>query len=398
MSTSAPRLLVLLLIYAAFVSMGLPDGMLGAAWPSMRPELGVSLDDNWLMLLLGTCGAALSSFSSGIAVRTFGMGRVLVATTTLTALVICGYALSPNLGLITLLAFFLGLGNGSIDAGLNHFVASTLSSRHMSWLHAFWGVGVSLGTLGITVAFAAGGTWRTAYAAVGLVQFCLGLAFVLNLKRLPAVPRAVNDPKTNAPYARATFGLRVTWLSMAAFFTYCGLECSAGLWIASVLYDGRGFSLEAVASMTTLYWASLTVGRFAIGMIATRVPAIRLVRLGVGGAILGTLFIAGSGTAAVPPALSGFITALGLLLTGLSLSPIYPMLMHDTPRVVGASHALNLIGYQGGAGQIGFTLVPIAIGALLSNYSTAWLGPLLAALAVILLSLILLRERAVISP
>lgn len=275
-STSAPRLLVLVLIYAAFVSMGLPDGMLGAAWPSMRAELEVGLNDNWAMLLLGACGASLSSFGSGSVLRRFGAGRVLVTTTTLTALVIGGYSLSPTLTSVTVLAFFLGLGNGCVDAGLNHFVSSTLSSRHMSWLHAFWGVGVSLGTVGITVAFATGNNWRSAYLAVGIVQFCLALAFFINLRRLPdAVPSTEKNRQAGAPNIRATFGLAATWLSMAAFFTYCGLECSAGLWIASVLHDGRGFSLEAVGSMTTLYWASLTVGRFAIGVIANRLPAIR---------------------------------------------------------------------------------------------------------------------------
>jgi fucose permease len=399
-SSSSLRRVVLLLIYAAFVSMGLPDGILGAAWPQMRGELSVGLDDNWPMLVLGTCGAAVSSFTSGLALRRFGIGRVLVFTALLTGLVIWGYSLSVNFETITVLALFLGLGNGAIDAGLNHFVATNLSSRHMSWLHASWGVGVSLGTLIVSGVFATGGTWRGAYMAVGSIQLMLALAFVVNLHSLPSTTSRVHDSTSpHAPSLRATLGLGRSWTSMAAFFTYCGLECSAGLWITSVLHDGRGWSMQAAGLMTTLYWASLTMGRFVTGSLSQRVTAFSIVRVGLVGALLGTTLIAWSSFAIEPSAesnaLLGFTTALGLLILGFSLSPIYPMLMHDTPRAVGSGHAVNLIGFQGGAGQVGFTIVPIVIGTLLRVHSTAWLGALLTLLAVTLITLLALRERAV---
>lgn len=394
MTSSAVKISVLLLVYAAFVSMGLPDGILGAAWPQMRAELGVGLNDNWRILTLGTCGGALSSFASGLALRRFGIGRVLVVTTFVTALAILGYAHSPTLALITALAFMLGLGNGAIDAGLNHFVASNLSSRHMSWLHAFWGVGVSLGTLLVSGMLAAGGTWRSAYLAIGAVQLTLAFAFVSQLRRLPkATPRASSHEPGEHPSSSATLRLRASWASMGAFFVYCGLECSAGLWIASTLHDGRGWSTAAAGLMTTLFWASLTVGRFLIGTISQRLSAIRIVRTSVAGAIAGTLLIAAS-SAIAQHAAAGVVTAAGLLLTGFSLSPIYPMLMHDTPRCVGPGHATNLIGFQGGIGQLGFTLIPVAVGALLEAHSTEWLGPLLATLAITLLALLVLREHS----
>lgn len=395
MTSSAVKISVLLLVYAAFVSMGLPDGILGAAWPQMRAELGVGLNDNWRILTLGTCGGALSSFASGLALRRFGIGRVLVVTTFVTALAILGYAHSPTLALITALAFMLGLGNGAIDAGLNHFVASNLSSRHMSWLHAFWGVGVSLGTLLVSGMLAAGGTWRSAYLAIGAVQLTLAFAFVSQLRRLPkATPRASSHEPGEHPSSSATLRLRASWASMGAFFVYCGLECSAGLWIASTLHDGRGWSTAAAGLMTTLFWASLTVGRFLIGTISQRFSAIRIVRTSVAGAIAGTLLIAASSAIAQHAAAAGVVTAAGLLLTGFSLSPIYPMLMHDTPRCVGPGHATNLIGFQGGMGQLGFTLIPVAVGALLEVHSTEWLGPLLATLAITLLALLVLREHS----
>ena len=388
-----PSLVVLLLIYAAFVSMGLPDGILGAAWPQIRGEFGVALNGNWLMLTLGTCGSALSSFLSGIGLRRLGVGRILVLTAFLTSAVILGYALGATFTIITGLAFLLGLGNGAIDAGLNHFVAQNLSSRHMNWLHACWGVGISLGTLTIAGVIAAGGTWRGAYLAVGLVQLALAFAFLLSRRALPgAAPLKAAGQEAPHPSFSATFRLPAAWASMAAFVVYCGLECSGGLWIASALHDGRGWSMEAAGLMTTLYWSSLTVGRFLIGAISQRLSTLRILRVAVAGAILGTALIALSSLIGRDGVVSGIVMALGLLITGFSLSPIFPMLMHDTPRCVGPGHALNLIGFQGASGQLGFTLLPIATGTVLRVYSTEWLGPLLALLAVTLALALALRE------
>jgi fucose permease len=393
-TTNSPRLSVLLLIYAAFVSMGLPDGILGAAWPQMRAELAVDLNDNWPMLALGSCGSALSSFLSGLSLRRLGVGRVLVLTTLLTAFVILGYSVSVTAAMLAGLAFFLGLGSGAIDAGLNHFAASKLSSRHMNWLHAFWGVGVSLGTLLLSAAFALGGTWRNAYTVIALVQLGLALAFVLNLRSLPgAAEPARSGLRTDVPSFAATFKLPAAWASMAAFFVYCGLECSAGLWIASALHDGRGWTTEAAGLMATLYWASLTLGRFLIGAVSHRIATMRIVGVAVAGALAGTGLIALSSLLAPQAAAAGLLIAAGLLLTGLSLAPIFPMLMHDTPRCVGPRHAVNLIGFQGASGQLGFTLLPITVGVVLRAGSTEWLGTALAALAAALVALLALRER-----
>jgi fucose permease len=386
---------VLLLIYAAFTSLGLPDGILGAAWPQMRAEFGVKLNDNWLLLLLGTSGGLLSSFSSGVALRQLGVGRVLILTTIVTAFVIVGYALSASLAVVTGLAFFLGLGNGAVDAGLNHFVASNLSSRHMNWLHAFWGVGISLGTLIVSGVIALDGTWRGAYAVVGGLQLALAVAFAFGLRSVATLraPEAAQGDRPEAPALRATLRLPASWASMASFFVYCGIECGTGLWVASVLHDGRGWSMQAAGLMVTLFWGSLTVGRFLMGVVSQSTTPLRIVRVATLGVIVGTGLIALSSAIGGRSTPAGLLTALGLLLTGLSLSPIFPMLMHDTPRSVGKGHALNLIGFQSGSGQLGYTLLPIVIGTLLRLYSTEWLGSLLTGLSVVLLALVLVRER-----
>jgi fucose permease len=385
---------VLVLVYAAFVSMGLPDGILGTAWPQMRAELGLGLNDNWRMLALGTCGSALSSFASGIALRRWGVGRVLMTTTVVTAAAILGYACSATFAWITALAFLLGLGNGAIDAGLNGFAASRLSTRHMSWLHGFWGVGVSLGTLTVSGTLAAGGTWRSAYLAVAVAQLALALAFASKLRLLPRViPRAQHHGSPEHASLRETLGLRPAWVSIGVFFVYCGLECGAGLWIASVLHDGRGWPTASAGLMATLFWASLTLGRFLIGALAQRWAAIHIARTAATGALVGSLLVTVSSLIAHQAVAAGALTASGLLLTGLSLSPIYPMLMHDTARCVGSDHATNLIGVQGAAGQLGFALLPAGIGAVLQAQSTEWLGALLATLAATLLALLALREH-----
>jgi fucose permease len=387
--------LVLLLIYAAFTSLGLPDGILGAAWPQMRAEFGVNLNDNWGILTFGTCGGLLSSFLSGVALRHLGVSRVLIVTTFLTSIVILGYALGSSLAVLTGLAFFLGRGNGAVDAGLNHFVASNLSSRHMNWLHAFWGVGISLGTLIVSGVLAIDGTWRSAYLVVGALQLCLAIAFSFGLRSLSTM-QATEEPgseRSEAPAFLRTLALPASWASMASFFVYCGIECGTGLWIASVLHDGRGWSMQAAGLMVTLFWSSLTVGRFLMGVISQKTTPLSIVRIATLGVIFGTSLIAASSAVGGSNATAGVLTASGLLLTGFGLSPIFPMLMHDTPRSVGKGHALNLIGFQSGSGQLGYTLVPIGIGTLLRNYSTEWLGSLLTGLAVILFALVLVRQR-----
>jgi fucose permease len=395
---ASTTLVVVLLIYAAFVSLGLPDGILGVAWPAMRSEFAVALNDNWPMLALYTCGGALSSFLSGAALRGLGVGKVLVFTTFLTGFAVLGFGLGPAFSIITGLAFFLGLGNGAIDAGLNNFVATNLSSRHMNWLHACWGVGVSLGTLTVSGVVAGGGTWRNAYFVVALLQLGLATAFLANLRALPGAHREQTSTQSreNPPYL-ATFALPASWASMAAFFVYCGIESGTGLWIASVLHDGRGFTVETAGLMTTLYWGSLTAGRFLIGTISQRTTPMGIVRAAVGGAIFGTSLIALSSAMGGRSVAAGLVTALGLLVTGFSLSPIFPMLMHDTPRCVGRGHAVNLIGFQGACGHLGYTLLPIAMGTVLRIRSTEWLGGMLTVLAFVMLALVAIRERRVVA-
>jgi fucose permease len=222
----------------------------------------------------------------------------------------------------------------------------------------------------------------------------LAAAFLVTF---PEFPKTSSDAKPEKRAGAMTFlttlALPTTWISMALFFIYCGLESGTGLWIASALHDGRGWTMEGASLMATLYWGSLTVGRFLIGTVSQRTTPTRITRIASVGAFIGTSIIALSSMLANQFAWAGLMTAVGLLFTGLSLSPIFPMLTHDTPRCVGQDHALNLIGLQMGSGVVGYTILPIVIGTVMRVHSTDWLGSMLTVLAVSMLALLVVRDR-----
>jgi len=391
-------LLVLLLTYAAYISLGLPDGLMGAAWPQMRADLGVSLNANWPIYISGLLGGLLSGIFAGAILRRVSVGQLLLFTTLLTSASIAGCGLSSWYWPIVAIGFLLGLGNSAIDVGLNHFVATHFSSRHMNWLHACWGVGVSTGTLIISSVAAFGGSWREACFLIAGIQGLLALAFCFSQQRWNSPPSLASDHSEPQPPPEAAAStlqsLRqpISWISLACFFLYCGTEFSTGVWTTSLLQTGRNWPADRAALMVTLYWASLTVGRFMIGIISNRLRPIRILRIALSGAIAGTVLISLSSQVSHAFA-SGVLTAAGLLLTGLSLAPVYPTMMHDTPACIGPSHAVNLIGLQAAAANIGLTMVPGILGTCMKHSTLEYLGPSLVFMALALLFMINLREK-----
>ncbi len=396
-------LLVLLLTYAAYISLGLPDGLMGAAWPQMRADLEVSLNANWPIYISGLIGGLLSGIFAGAILRRVTVGQLLLATTILTCTSIAGCGLSPWYWPIVGIGFLLGLGNSAIDVGMNHFVATHFSSRHMNWLHACWGVGVSTGTLIISGVANLGGSWRTACLVIATLQALLALTFLFTQKLWNSPPtEPAHDapaPVDDGPPASTLQSLRqsISWISLACFFLYCGIEFSSGVWTTSLLQSGRAWQADRAALMVTLYWASLTVGRFMIGIISNRLRPIRILRIAISGAIIGTVLISLSSIVS-HPLISGGLTAVGLLLTGLSLAPIYPTMMHDTPACVGRRHGVNLIGLQAAAANVGLTMVPGILGTFMKHSSLEYLGPCLVLMACALLFMVNMRERHRTSP
>lgn len=377
-------LFLLTIVYLGFISLGMPDGLLGAAWPKMRQDFGLSLSDNWPLMALTTIGGAFAGFISGRVLARFGVGLVLAVSALLTAVSILAWACGSTWATLVIFALPLGLGSGSVDSGMNSFVAKNLTARHMNWLHAFWGVGVCTGTGILSTIFFCGGIWRTAYLTVGMLQLILTIIFFTTLKQWhTGKPEQTDDNNTEKQTSLwQTLKLKNAQQSLAMFILYAGIECNMGVWSASLLVTNRGWSPATAGTMLTLYWASLTVGRFLLGAIANRLGNQRLIWVGCVGLALGATILLISRFFATPT--DGILVAVAMLVTGFFCAPIYPCVMHDTPNRVPENHVSNLIGMQVSTAIIGMALMPIIGGFILKHIGLESLAPIVLACAILL--------------
>ena len=370
-------------IYLAFISLGLPDSVLGVAWPTMRASLGQELASAGLITLVLTVGSALASFVGPRVLARWGTGPVVTVSGLLTGLALLGFALSPSFPLILLLAVPLGLGAGAVDARLNQFVAAHYSARHMNWLHGCWGVGATLGPLIMASALTGATGWRQGYLWIGGVQLGLVLLFVLVLplwqrqQAQSAESAAVSPttPKGPAP----TLAM---WLAPALYLAYAAVEISTGLWAGSLLVDGRGLDAKTAALWVSCFFGAIMLGRFATGLLTLRLGNRQLVRLGIAVASLGAALFASN---ALPAPLS----LAGLVLLGLGCAPIYPCLMHETARRFEPVTAAKVISRQVGFAYVGAAIVPATLGYLAT---AAGLGAIMPAVLAALLLLLLMSE------
>jgi fucose permease len=378
--------LLLFLAYLAFISLGLPDTVLGVAWPSLRQSFGISQSAMGAVLAAGVTGYFLSGLMAGLVIRKIGVGGLLSISSGLVALALVGYALAPSWSAFFPVGLLMGFGSGAIDAGLNGYAARNFSVRHINWLHACWGVGASTGPVIMTAAIARGFGYRAGYAALACVLGLMALAFLATRRswderalpaELPTGPALEGDAETS--FGAALKQGRV-WLLIAVFFVYTGLESSVGQWCFSLLREGRGLGVEAAGSWTAAYWGSLTLGRVALGFVVDRWGPDRLLR----GASLGVL--AG---AALFAASEGALGRVGLLLIGLSLAPMFPTLMARTPARVGAGVARHAVGFQVSAATLGSSLVPAVVGICVARLG---LGAISAVALVMAAALFIVHE------
>ncbi|MER7167580.1 MFS transporter [Micromonospora sp. NPDC000207] len=387
----APRPALLLLAYLAFVSLGLPDGLLGVGWPSIRTEFGVPTEAVGILLTVGAAGYLTSGVLAGFTLARLGIGRLLTGSTLLAGLTLTGYALSPRLAVMIGCAFLLGIGSGAIDSGLNAYAAAAFGPRHMNWLHAFFGLGVALGPLIMTGAISLGLGWRWGYATVAAAQLALATAFALTIRawqHRSDTPGPVAGDSTPPPPAAPvpvgeTLRLPAVWLGTLAFMLYVGVEAAAGLWAYLLLTEGRGVGAAAAGLCVSAYWGSLFVGRLVQGVLAERLGAARVLRANLYGMAVG------AGLIALPA--PAWVAVTGLVVLGFTAAPVFPLLTLTTAERVGAAHADRTIGVQIGASSLGVALLPAGIGVLLSRYSVEWLGP---ALVVLTIALIVLHTAA----
>lgn len=375
-------ILLLVLSYVGFISLGLPDTVLGAAWPAMRHELGLPVERAGAVLLVTTVGVVLSSMASGHMRRRWGNGVVLVVCTTLAALALLASAVIQSFPQLLVAAVIAGLGGGAIDACLNDFMARHYSARHMNWLHASWGVGASLGPAVVASVLARGDSWRLAYGLLGGVELLLMLAFVRTRNSWsdePAVAAEVSL-QPQAAHARS----RVI-ASVLMFFAYGGVEAGAGLWASSLLIETHGTSAVLAGYAVAIYWGALCVGRFLIGAKADQWGPARVLRGAVYWSSLATLALA------IPHTPTWFFIA-ALALLGFSLAPIYPLTMHDTPHRFGPELGARLVGYQVAACAVGIASGPWLIGMIAASSKLTVIPTLLAGLAMCVVGLESMRR------
>lgn len=356
-----PKIGLVLLAYIAFIALGMPDGLLGVAWPSIRASFSIPLDAIGMLLTAAVTGYMTSSFLSGPLIARLGVGKVLAASCTLTGLGLIGYTFVPEWWMMVLLGVVAGLGAGAIDAGLNTYVASHFGEGLMQWLHASYGIGVTLGPIIMTIALSTLNSWQVGYRVVGSFQLLLATGFVLTLAMWDQdhtsaegeKPKKLTDYKT--PMGE-TLRQPQVWLSTLLFFLYVGGEVSLGTWTYTLLVESRGIDPTMAGLWAGSYWATFTVGRVVAGLYAKRVGVSLLVSGGVVGALLGALLLVWN-----PSAVTNLVA---VALIGFSIAPIFPAMMSGTSQRVGAHFAANTIGMQMAATGLGTAVIPSLLGVM----------------------------------
>ena len=372
---------LLIVIYLSFISLGLPDGLLGAGWPSMYPQFGVPVSYSGIIFLIICMGTVVSSLLSDRFSRRFGTGKVTAVSVGLTAAALLGFACSNAFWQLCLLAVPYGLGAGSVDASLNNYVALHYKSRHMSWLHGMWGVGASIGPYIMSAVLTAGQVWNRGYLYVGLIQLALtiGLFFTLPLWKKPAAEITPSSPPVKLGQVLAIAGAKEI---MAAFFCYCALEQTVCLWSASYLHLHWALAADTAAAWASLFYLGITAGRFISGFVTMKLNDRQMIFLGFGVLAVGILLV-------LLPLSQQFALA-GLLLIGLGCAPIYPCIIHSTPAHFGAENSQAMVGVQMASAYLGNCLMPPLFGLIANHISTA-LFP--AYLLVILAVMVMMYAR-----
>ncbi len=363
------------LSYLSFVSLGLPDGLNGVAWPSIRTYFDLPLDALGALLVMFTLGYLASSITSGWLLARMSVGALLALSCLATAISLIGYTLVPAWWMMVVLGAIAGLGAGAIDAGLNTFAATEFSARMVNWLHACYGIGAATGPLIMTSVLAAGRPWQRGYQIVGLWQLLLAICFILTRKwwTKPDQTSRSSNPRVS------TIRLPVVWLSIAVFFVYTGVEAAAGTWAYTLFTESRAVSMTTAGMWVSIYWGSLTAGRLLSGFIVAFVPVRLLLRY----SIIAVAF----GAALVWLNVTSLLSFLGLSLMGLASAPVFPSLIASTPIRMGEAHTGNAIGFQISAAVLGQSLLPGLVGVLANRLGLEIVGPVLLTASLLLLAL-----------
>ena len=403
--------MLLAIIYFAFISLGLPDALVGAGWPVMHQDLGVPVSYAGFITMTIAIGTILSSLQSDRLTRKLGTGLVTTLSVALTAVALLGFSVSTEFWMLILWAIPYGLGAGAVDAALNNYVALHYASRHMSWLHSFWGVGAAISPFIMSYSLTQGLGWNTGYRVVAILQMVLVAILFAGLplwkKVHPTVPAAAageggdegeggqtleravgNDGKEKPLGLIGALKIKGVPFVLLGFLAYCALEATAILWASTYLVQQRDVAASTAASFASLYLLGITAGRFLSGFVADRVGDRNMIRLGILGVCIGVILIA-------LPLENDTLALAGLVIAGFGSAPIYPSIIHSTPANFGPSKSHAIIGIQMASAYLGATLAPPLFG-FLGQAVGMWLFPFyLAALAALMLVMTEALNRSV---
>lgn len=373
------------IIYLSFISLGLPDALLGAAWPVMCEQFRVPVSYAGIISVTISAGTIISSLLSDRMTRRFGTAKVTAFSVAMTAFALFGFSISRSYWLLLLWAVPYGLGAGSVDASINNYVALHYASRHMSWLHCMWGVGASIGPYIMGFALSGGQGWNMGYRYIALMQIALTAVLLLSV---PLWKKRTTDAVGENGAAAAALSLKEIFEIpgakevMLAFFCYCALECTAGLWSATYMVRHLGMDEETAARFAAMFYLGITVGRALSGFMTYQFNDTNMIRIGQ------TVILAGIAAMLLP---MGRTTALaGLLLVGLGCAPIYPSVIHSTPDHFGKENSQAIIGVQMASAYLGTLCAPPVFG-LIANHISASLLPVY--FGIILLVMVVSAEQ-----
>ena len=378
-------MLLLAIIYISFISLGLPDSLLGAAWPTMCLQFGVPVSYAGAISMIVSAGTIISSLLSDRLTRRFGTGKVTAVSVCMTATALFGFSVSGEYWMLLFWAIPMGLGAGGVDAALNNYVALHYASRHMSWLHCMWGIGASVGPYFMSYALTHGQGWGMGYRYISIIQIVLTAALFISLplwKHRSSDGEDKQETPSHALSMKEILAIPGAKEIFVAFFCYCAAEQTSMLWASTYLVRHLGMGEEQAASLASLFFIGITSGRAISGFLTYKLNDVMMIRLGQG------IIVAGIVVMFLP--LGNFAAMAGLLLIGLGCAPIYPCIIHSTPDHFGAANSQAIIGVQMASAYIGTLAMPPLFG-LIANHISISLMPVY--LAVITALMICMCER-----
>lgn len=380
--------LLIAIIYLAFISLGLPDAVFGGSWPTMYQEFGVPVSYAGIVTVIISVGTIVSSLLSDQLTYKLGTGKVTALSVAMTAIALFGFSTSHSFFQLCLWGIPYGLGAGGVDASLNNYVAVHYSSRVMSWLHCMWGVGAMTGPYVLGFVLTGGGIWNTGYKVIALLQVALTIVLVVSLplwkKRECVIDEKGQEVPAEALTMKEVLSIKGAKDIMIAFFCYCGLEQTAGLWASSYMVLHKGVAEEIAASYASMFYIGITVGRFFSGFLTMKLNDKQMIRLGMGILAIGVVMLF------LP--LSEYFALVAFVLIGIGCAPIYPCIIHSTPEIFGADKSQAIVGVQMASAYIGALLMPSLFG-ILANHITVALMPMY--LCIIFVVMVVMYERLV---